>query len=624
MKINVCSPNLTRGNDEDIVKFYEELVKYIEEYTEINRITNITRINELMYSMDKDTLLIIFNTSRTYSKEIIELLEKANEKEAVVWTVAMNKDERLPIDIVKKEQSFDIDVRLENRKTKNIAIIAQIFAREVISKALPTFYSEGKKTFFVSHKRLDGEDIAAKLCDKINLLCRTRDRKAGREAFRDVVEVCVGEETQEVIDSALSISDVLIFLHTPKSVDSDWIQKEVTYAMINNIPILWVRIDGADVNKLKVIPSERPHIECSSSDFCNTGKLEDYVNKIEDICFRLVMNNRNNVWKQKDKFESWANNFNIRIEEKNKTLQIYKICYKENRLGKYNRRPIVQYLQYFGRTIKEDDVDIFKNYILENECSDNMFDTAVMLSCNEHIMELENKIYKNGFDKHLEYWKNEVLTLEKPRKNRKIVISGAFPDSEEYNKYNLTEALNIFTREIISSGYTLVFGAHPTFQKLIFAIASEECVDPKKAVKMFISREFEYDINEIKDCATICETEKRENKDKSLTYMREQMLNESDIAAVICIGGKKKDVPEIQGVDEEIEIARKNKLPVFLVGTVGGLTEKRATEFHKENCWSKINDAGKDLNEMFRSSLEYRKIFAEMLKYIEKDDKIDQ
>lgn len=624
MKINVCSPILTIGNDKEIFQFYEELVKYIKKYTTINEIENFDRMNELKFSLDYETLIIIFNTDKEYSEKIIKLLERANEKEAVVWPVAMNADVRMPIKIIKQEQSFDIKVRLENRKTKNMAIVAQIFAREVVSRALPTFYAEGKKLLFVSHKRLDGEDIAARMCDKINMLSRTRDRKAGREAFRDVVEVKVGEEAQDIIDSALTISDVLIFLHTPKSVESDWIQKEVTYALLNGIPIVWVRIDGADEKKLRVLPSEKPHLECSSSDFEVEKILEDYVNKIEDICFKLVMNNRNNVWEQKDKFESWANNYNIEIEEEDKTLQIYKVTYKENLVSRYERRPIIQYLQYYGRTIKEDDTENFSKYLNERGCTGNSFDTAVMLSCNEHLINVKEHIYKNGFIEHLKYWKNEVAMVEKPRKNKKIVISGAFPEYEEYNKYVMTEALSIFVREIISSGYTLVFGAHPTFQKLIFAIAKEECLEPKQAVKMFISKAFEYDRNEIENCATICETEKCENKDKSLTYMREQMLSENDIVAVICIGGKKKDAPELQGVDEEIEIARRNKLPVFLVGSVGGLTEKRAAEFHEKGCWSKINNAGKDLNEMFRNSLEYRKIFVELINYIETDNEIEQ
>lgn len=619
MKINICNPVLTIGDNEEIVQFYKELVRYIKEYTSVNEIENMSRVNELKDSLDKDTLIIIFNTEKEYDEKIINLLKKANEKEAVIWPVAMHKDVRLPVEIIKQEQSFDIKVRQENRKTDNMAVLAQIFAREVISRALPTFYAEGKKILFVSHRRTDGEDIAAKLCDQINLLGRTRDRKAGREAFRDVVEVKVGEAAQDVIDSALTISDVLIFLHTPDSVNSNWIQKEVIYALLNGIPIVWVRIDNASLDKLKVLPSENPHLECVSTDFEKEYLLEDYVNKIEDLCFKLVMNNRNTVWEQKDRFESWASAHNVEIMEENKTYQIYKAVYKENRINKYERRPVIQYLQYYGRTIKEDDIEFLSKYLTEKGEKGNTFDTAVMLSCNEHVKMVEDYIYKNGFNEHLKYWKNEVAMVEIPRKNKKIVISGAFPEYEEYNKYVLTEALSILAHEIISHGYTLVFGAHPTFQKLIFAIAKEECLEPRQAVKMFISKEFKYNIEEISDCATVCETENMNDRAKSLTLMREQMLAEKDIAAVICIGGKiKEGTLERNGVDEEMEIARKNNLPVFLVGSVGGLTEKRAAEFHKKGSWEILNDAGEPLNESFRNSLEYRKVFAELINYIEK------
>lgn len=625
MKINICSPVLTIGDNEEIGQFYKELVRYIKEYTSVNEIENMNRVNELKDTIDSDTLIILFNKEKEYDEKIIHLLKKANEKEAVIWPVAMHKDVRMPVEIVKQEQSFDIKVRQENRKTDNMAVLAQIFAREVMSRALPTFYAEGKKILFVSHRRTDGEDIAAKLCDRINMLGRTRDRKAGREAFRDAVEVKVGEAAQDVIDSALTISDVLIFLHTPDSVNSEWIQKEVIYALLNGIPIVWIRIDNASLDKLRVLPSEKPHLECVSTDFEREDFIEDYVNKIEDLCFKLVMNNRNNVWEQKDRFESWASTHNVEILEENKTYQIYKAVYKEKCKNKYERRPLIQYLQYYGRTIKEEDIEFFDGYLKEKGENDKTFDTAVMLSCNEHINMVKNYIYKNGFNEHLNYWKNEVAMVRTPRKKEKIVISGAFPDCEEYNKYVLTEALSIFAHEIISHGYTLVFGSHPTFRKLIFTIAKEECAEPRQAVKMFISKAFEYNIDEIADCATVCETENLNDKAKSLTLMREQMLEEKDIAAVICIGGKMKEgTLERNGVDEEMEIARKNNLPVFLVGSVGGLTEKRAAEFHKKGSWEILNDAGKELNEMFRSNLEYRKIFRELMKYLEKNSKSEQ
>ena len=37
----------------------------------------------------------------------------------------------------------------------------------------------------------------------------------------------IGEEAQEIIDSALSESDVLIFIHTEKASKSKWIEEDI-------------------------------------------------------------------------------------------------------------------------------------------------------------------------------------------------------------------------------------------------------------------------------------------------------------------------------------------------------------------------------------------------------------
>lgn len=618
LNINICSPHLTMGDDERAMRFYTELVKYIKEFTVVNEIENENKILELRDKMDKDDLIILFNSSLEFSEDIIKLIRKARSKQAYIWPVAMDrKDEsRLPHELINKKQSFDVAVRTENRNSENLSVVAQIFAREIISEVLPTFYAETKKLLFLSHKRLDGEDIVAKLCDKIILLGRGREAKSGREAFRDVIEVRVGENAQEIIDEALRISDVLIYLHTPKSVTSMWIQKEVVYALLNGIPILWIQIDNADMEGLVVRPSENPHLSYKSSDFSDADKLEYIVNEIEHQCFQLVMRNRRSVINQKEKFESWANAQGINFTSIDKTLQIYKAEYKEKRGGKYPRRPIVQYIQYFGRTIKDDDARAFGEYIKENKYMLNM-DSGVLLSYDEHYHEYESNIVRNGFEKHIEYWENEVGRHSRELNGKKIVISGAFPDCEEYKKQVLTEAVNVFAQEIISYGYTLVFGAHPTFQKLIFEIAKRESDMPEKSVHMYVCKRYDYDIRELRKNATVVETMDTGDRDSSLTYMRKEMLADKDIVAVICIGGKvKEDAPEKQGVDEEADIARRNGIPVFMVGSVGGLSSMRADALSKSKEWYTINDADEELNIKFKNSIKYRDIFASLDKYI--------
>lgn len=85
--------------------------------------------------------------------------------------------------------------------------------------------------------------------------------------FRDVVNVKVGDAAQEVIDERMENSDVFIFLHTARSGESDWILKELRFALLRQIPVLWVQIDNADVNILKIKPSDQPHLKYTTEDF---------------------------------------------------------------------------------------------------------------------------------------------------------------------------------------------------------------------------------------------------------------------------------------------------------------------------------------------------------------------
>lgn len=75
-----------------------------------------------------------------------------------------------------------------------------------------------------------------------------------------------------------------------------------------------------------------------------------------------------------------------------------------------------------------------------------------------------------------EDYDNYIVNLENvsgvPRDwhGKRIILSGAFPDCDEIYKNSLLEALSVYAKQIIRNGYTLVFGAHPTFQEIIFDI----------------------------------------------------------------------------------------------------------------------------------------------------------
>lgn len=94
-----------------------------------------------------------------------------------------------------------------------------------------------------------------------------------------------------------------------------------------------------------------------------------------------------------------------------------------------------------------------------------------------------------------------VSGLKIAPKNKRIIISGAFPDYDEIYKVSLLEAVLVYAREIIKNGYTLVFGAHPTFQNLIFDIGRLYASDVKYSIEMHMDKHYigGYDLDELQE-----------------------------------------------------------------------------------------------------------------------------
>jgi hypothetical protein len=180
--------------------------------------------------------------------------------------------------------------------------------------------------------------------------------------------------------------------------------------------------------------------------------------------------------------------------------------------------------------------------------------------------------------------------------------------------------VNLFSKEILKSGFTLVFGAHPTFQNIIFDIGQKiRPKDYKQAVRMYISKFFEnkYKLSDLIINATVCETKNIESDLlKSLTEMRTNMIGRSNVKALICMGGIIRENNVLQGIDEEIKIAKANNIPVFLIGSVGGRSSQLAAEYKASGKWSELNNASVELNELLTYALDYRKLIYKIIEYI--------
>lgn len=305
---------------------------------------------------------------------------------------------------------------------------------------------------------MDGEEITAKLCDTLSIqfkACKT---------FRDVTTVEVGDDAQSEINKAMSESDAFIFIHTSKSAESKWIQKELRFAVLRNIPVLWVLIDNADVNKLKIIPSEKPHLSYNSFEFNDSKRLTKIADEIMCKTFDLIMTKSNVIF-------DWHNTLEEIFEDKIKCIKNTEMIFNinVNRKGyRYPQRNINQYIQLFGRTPTLSDISCFNKNL---KILDDQYDSSVILTDKIVKTEENDHVIIEPYEDFVFHW-NKYFQDTNVNKSKEIIISGAFPDGEEIYKQTLTDALVIFTKSILKSGYTLTFGSHPTFQELLFEISN--------------------------------------------------------------------------------------------------------------------------------------------------------
>ena len=609
MNVFIIEPAMTTNETDEMKSFIAVVKEQVERYITITLVGQ-NNINRCKSQIQQDSLVVVFNDR---NKEILDtssvykFLKKAKEENALIWPVAMDKDSSIPLGIISDKQSYDVSeqLRCRNLNRDYLESVAKAFSRKIISRVIPTIYDE-TGMIFVSHRRLDGEDITAKLCDQIIVQCKETN------TFRDVTAVQVGDEAQEEIDSAMSKSDAFIFIHTEKSSESGWIQKELRYAILRNIPVLWVQINNACISNLKIRPTENPHLHYSASEFEDDNRIMEIVDEILHKAFEIIMARNNKVF---DFVESIHALFGERLHLESETNMLYTVS--ASRKGYcYPQRSIRQYIQVFGKTPTENDREKLKTLVTEDKTK---YDSIAILTDRIVKSQIDGIQVKESFEDYYYNW-HTFFKGQQRDNGMEIIISGAFPDGDEICKQSLTDALVIFAKTIMKRGYTLTFGSHPTFQELFFEIAREVCQDDSsKKIKMYISKWFEDKYKTSKahylSNAELIEIEKETTCPESLKIMRKEMIQRKTVSAMVCLGGKIKGNKQEEGIREEIQMAQEVGIPVFVVGTVGGCSSVVASEF-KNSGWEQLNAAPNELNDMFMESLDYFDISQKLLDFL--------
>lgn len=598
--------NCSNPNAEHFVKYCRtELDKYIA-----SSVCNIVKDIDCKVqkdTIDKNSILCFCVGEKEYLESVQSFMQSALDNSATIYPIALDKEHRMPGNPVSDKQSFDVPAYLEKRQweANNMQAVAQIFARKIIGQFFPNIYKD-KVKYFISHRRYDGEELAREIAEKLRVM--TFDNHT---VYRDVAWVESGDEAQKSIDANLRTSDVLIFLHTADCTNSVEVFKELNFAMVHEIPVLWIQIDNADIKKLPFCPGERPHLSYSISEIRNKRKISSICDEIDRSCFELLMSSSKNIWSFIDSLTDMNGNNDVSVKRYKDNPYQYIVQYKAYTADHYDNGMRKHFVQFFARKIEESDAKT-----IQKEPGD-VVDCSVLLTKNCMRANLENAYltcWKDNFADYMDNIKRNIQYSQDNKGRGIIVISGAFPDCDEIYKPSLSEAVMIYAKEILRNGYILSFGSHPTFQRALLAIGEQYGFTNEQCIHMHMAEEYwkNYSADDQKMFREKCNLKISHN----LQAMRECMIGEKNVVAMICLGGKIKKEKNEQGVDIEVGLAGRHHVPVYLVGTVGGRSAQMSGEYEQSGRWEQLNSLGDAFNEKLAHTINHHEMAQKLLRKI--------
>jgi hypothetical protein len=525
--------------------------------------------------------------------------------------VAAARDERHPPALIENRQSFDVVELLRQRALdpSQVATVAIVFARQVFSILKPTLAVEPMH-LFLSHRRFDGEEVAASFHGTL--------LSTAQNAFRDLFDIRVGEDSQEVIEARLRESDAVIFLDTPKTGESPWILKELQTALSLQLPIVWIRIGSEEGRApLSIMPAGTPHFRYADLNPASGDVAATEVGKIVQKAFDI--HHRDYVDRLLDEFgrlRDLAHQHDIELNNVDPRRMIFSLTLPR-KAERYRQRPMTHLIQLFGHAPTTKDLGEFSSCLKEvgyepHPKHGTHYDSAILLAAIPSRVSAavdERGLHTDSITDYVAEIQRATTTPKASK--RRLVISGAFADCEPEFQQNMTSAVHAVVEASLRAGVGLLFGAHPTFQFMIFDLARRlRPHDYISTVRMYISRFFvtEPAIDELRQSAEVIPIDAVENdRAASLTSMRRAMLGDAEAGALVVIGGKTLRGGHTPGVDEEIQLARKAGIPVFLFGSVGGRSSELTAAMASEER-AKTNGLSDAANIELATSLDYGRL----------------
>ncbi len=610
MSVFFIHPNITVGRHVEAEAFYHASREELEQYVDVTPVR--TEVVAMLTRPTAEDAVILFNKpDKTYSEGLLPLLKEAADAGAEVFPVAIDATMRTPPAVISHRQSFDLVDQLQRRdlSSAGLATVAVTFARTVLSRMQPTF-SRGPMRLFLSYRRADGETAAAAFDKEL--------RARVESPFRDLSDVFVGDDAEEVIDTNLRLSDSVVFVDTPKAGESEWVARELTTALALNLPVVWVRV-GASGGRapLRVEPADTPHFVLGDIGPAVESVCGQLVDDVVRAAFRISRAAATRVLGQFQRIKEVAETSGAQVTQLDRKHLVYSI--RVPRRGfRYPERPITHLVQFYGRWPGSDDQAHFEAKACDlgfapHPIHGAHYDAALLLApIPPQVFSGSKEPAAPLVDSADEYANSLEAYLRRrgasPRR-RGLIISGAFPDCEAEHQQDLTDCVHAFVRAVLDRGGTVIFGAHPTFQPLVFDMAARRRPDDiQDAVHFYVSRYFvsDADIQEFRRHSTVTATDAVPgHRASSLTLMRKAMIGDECAVGLVAMGGRTSAGGHAPGVDEEVDLARAAGMQVFLVGSTGGRAAQLAAELSAMKWKERLNKLTAQENEELLRSLDY-------------------
>lgn len=173
-----------------------------------------------------------------------------------------------------------------------------------------------------------------------------------------------------------------------------------------------------------------------------------------------------------------------------------------------------------------------------------------------------------------------------------IFLSASVPDRAnngfiaEGNNNRIRAAVVALITEFLGK-YKIVWGGHPAITPMIWTAAEQKGIDYQEWAQLFqseyFSREYPKENAEFENVTFTQEVE--QDREKSLRFMREEMLQSDDFVGAFFIGGMKGLLDELEMVNEVLP-----HTPCFVMSSTGGASKSiRCDKYKNLYICNKIN-----------------------------------